>query len=58
MGQLLETEEKIKNKYGNCLPDFSFEEKLPNSLKTKLVKNFFESDEMKNIVNKMEEKQA
>ena len=46
-------EKKIKNKYGDCLPDFSCEEQLPSSLKTKLITSFFESEEIKNIINKM-----
>ena len=58
MGLLNETEEKIKMKYGNCLPDFSCEEQLPIAWRTKLINKFFESDEMKNIVNKMKEAQS
>ena len=54
-GLLNETEKKIKEKYGNCLPDFSCEEKLPIAWRTKLINDFFESDEMKKIVNKMKE---
>ena len=54
---LNETEKKIKEKYGNCLPDFSCEDQLPISWRTKLINKFFESEEMKNIVNKMKEEQ-
>ena len=50
-----EIEKKIKNKYGDCLPDFSYEEHLPVTLKTKLITTFFESDDMKYIINKIEE---
>ena len=57
MALLNETEEKIKAKYGNCLPDFSCEDQLPISWRTKLINKFFESEEMKNIVNKMQEEQ-
>ena len=49
------TEEKIKKKYGNCLPDFSCEEQLPFSWRTKLINKFFESEEMKNIEQKMKD---
>ena len=58
MGLLNETEDKIKAKYGNCLPDFSCEEHLPIVWKTKLINKFFESDEMKKIVNKMKEEET
>ena len=50
-------EKKIKNKYGDCLPDFSCEEQLPVTLKTKLITTFFDSEEMNNIANKMKEEQ-
>lgn len=50
-------EKKIKNKYGDCFPDFSCEEQLPVLLKTKLITTFFESEEMKNIANKMKQEQ-
>ena len=52
------TEEKIKKKYGNCLPDFSCEEQLPFSWRTKLINKFFESEEMKNIEQKMKDEQS
>ena len=52
-----EIEKKIKNKYGDCLPDFSYEEHLPVTLKTKLITTFFESDDMKYIINKMNQEQ-
>jgi len=55
MGLLLETEEKIKSKYGNCLPDFSLEEELPLDWQKKLLLNFFQSEEMNNIASKMNE---
>ena len=48
---------KIKDNYGDCLPDFSCEEQLPVLLKTKLITTFFESEEMKNIANKMKQEQ-
>ena len=54
---LNETEKKIKEKYGNCLPDFSCEDQLPISWRTKLINKFFESEEMKNIINKVKEEQ-
>ena len=57
MELLLQTEEKIKAKYGNCLPDFSCEEQLPLSWQKELVIKFFECDEMKNIANKVKEEQ-
>ena len=52
-----EIEGKIKSKYGDCLPDFSYEEHLTVALKTKLITSFFESEEIKNITNKMKEEQ-
>jgi hypothetical protein len=52
-----EIEAKIKNKYGDCLPDFSYEEHLPVALKTKLITTFFDSEEIKAIQNKMKEEQ-
>ena len=57
MALLNETEKKIKEKYGNCLPDFSCEDQLPISWRTKLINKFFESEEMKNIINKVKEEQ-
>ena len=54
---LEDIEKKIKNKYGDCLPDFSYEEHLPVTLKTKLITSFFESEEIKNIINKVNQEQ-
>ena len=54
---LEDIEKKIKNKYGDCLPDFSYEEHLPVNLKTKLITSFFESEEIKNIINKVNQEQ-
>ena len=51
---LAKTEENIKKKYGNNFVDFSCEEKLPIDLQSKLITKFFESDEMKKIISKME----
>ena len=58
MGLLLETEEKIKSKYGNCLPDFTLEEQLPLEWQKKLLLNFFQSEEMNNIAKKMNEENS
>ena len=55
MAFLLETEEKIKSKYGNCIPDFTLEEQLPMDWQKKLISNFFQSEEMNNIANKINE---
>ena len=54
---LEDIEKKIKNKFGDCLPDFSYEEHLPVTLKTKLITSFFESEEIKNIINKVNQEQ-
>jgi len=56
MQLLLNTKEKIKNKYGdNCLPDFSYEDNLPIPLKKDLVTKFYESDKIKALLNKIKE---
>ena len=55
MELLLETEEKIKSKYGNCFPDFTLEEHLPLGWQKKLLLDFFQSEEMNNISNKINE---
>ena len=47
------TEKEIQKKYGIIFPDLDFEDNLPNEIKNKLIDNFLENSQIKNILNEI-----
>lgn len=47
--QLEKLEKEIKEKYSISFPDSSYEDQLPDDIKIKLVENYFESPEIKEL---------
>ena len=52
---ILNTEKEIQRKYGFIFPDLSFEDNLPNNIKSKLLDDFLESPRIKKILDEANE---
>jgi len=52
---ILNTEKEIQRKYGFIFPDLSFEDNLPNDIKSKLLDDFLESPRIKKILDEANE---
>ena len=50
------TEKEKQKKYGIIFPDLDFEDNLPNEIKNKLIDNFLENSQIKNILNEINSK--
>ena len=51
--QLIKMEEDLSKKYSITFPDLSFEDTLPDEIKIKLVEDYFESKEIKDLLTKI-----
>ena len=51
--QLIKMEEELSKKYSITFPDLSFEDTLPDEIKIKLVEDFFDSKEIKDLLTKV-----
>jgi hypothetical protein len=52
---ILNTEKEIQRKYGFIFPDLSFEDNLPNDIKSKLLDDFLDSPRIKKILDEANE---
>ena len=52
---ILNTEKEIQRKYGFIFPDLSFEDNLPDDIKSKLLDDFLDSPRIKKILDEANE---
>ena len=53
---ILNTEKEIQRKYGFIFPDLSFEDNLPDDIKSKLLDDFLDSPRIKKILDEANDK--
>ena len=51
---IMNTEKELQKKYGFIFPDLSYEDKLPDEIKNKLIDNFLEKPDIKKILNEVD----
>ena len=54
---ILNTEKELQKKYGITFPDLSFEDNFPDEIKNKLIDDFLDSPNIKNILNQIDNAQ-